>query len=225
MKRLLTTALIAAPLLAAPLLASAAGPANLLTDGSFESGLASWSVGNTGAFTYGPTPFSYSTSLAEVFETIAPDNAASMSPDAAGLKAVWLVDDSATNIQSLSQSFTVIGGGLYTAGFSVYATSLGYGNANNAAFTAAIDGTPIATTSSTVGALSSTTWTALSGTSALTPGLHTFSISFAATGVPSKDIAIDRAFVTSAVPEPESYALMVLGLAFVGSIARRRKQA
>ncbi len=215
--------LIAAAL-AAPLFASAA---NLLTDGSFEQGLTFWTPSNTGPFVYQPTPFDYATSSINLGETVVPDNAASMSPDAAGLKAIWFVDDSITNVQTLvSQNFNVVSAGSYNLGFSVYRTALGSGNPNNAAFTGKIDGVAIATTTMNVSQLSTTTWTALTGVAALTPGLHNFSISFAAFGAgpaAGKDITVDRAYVM-AVPEPESYAMLALGLAFMGAVVRRGRR-
>jgi PEP-CTERM motif len=37
------------------------------------------------------------------------------------------------------------------------------------------------------------------------------------------NVTIATAITTAAVPEPESYAMMLLGLGFVGAIARRKK--
>jgi hypothetical protein len=199
--------------LAAPLFASAQ---NLLVDGSFESGLNFWSVGGdplplypVAAIAYGPT--------AAFGEAVPADDAVSSSPDLTGTMAVYFVDDFA--MQTLSQTFTVASAGIYQAGFSYYAPANGHANPNDAAFSVVIDGNPLLNT--TAGALSVANWAALSQSLALSAGSHTITFAFQASGFPSKDVIVDRAFVT-AVPEPETYALMLAGLAGVGFMARRR---
>lgn len=59
---------------------------------------------------------------------------------------------------------------------------------------------------------------------AFTPGESgSYSLSFANAGGDNVGALLDNVSVTS-VPEPESYALMLLGLGVMGSIARRRKE-
>lgn len=50
-----------------------------------------------------------------------------------------------------------------------------------------------------------------------------YGLSFANSGGDNVGVLLDNVSVTSAVPEPESYALMLVGLGIMGSIARRRK--
>lgn len=59
---------------------------------------------------------------------------------------------------------------------------------------------------------------------AFTPSASgSYSLSFANAGGDNVGALLDNVTVTSAVPEPESYALVLVGLGVMGSIARRRK--
>ena len=82
--------------LSVPVLASA----NLLTNGSFESNLAGWTPASASnpvtIVTYNALPGAYG-------ELIPTDNAASQSPDAAGTKGAYFVND--LGAATLTQSF------------------------------------------------------------------------------------------------------------------------
>jgi hypothetical protein len=56
-----------------------------------------------------------------------------------------------------------------------------------------------------------------------TGALTTLSFIHTAGGGGSNDALIDGVVVTAAVPEPETYAMMLVGLGVMGAIARRRK--
>ncbi len=208
-----------AVVLVAPLMASA----NLVTNGSFESGLVPWVIAGVGIQ---PAVITYLTNtLATYNESIPVDNAGGFSPDAAGTKGLYFVDD--TSGQAVSQSFALVAGTPYRAGFDYYATMLGALNANNATLTGSIiptgGGAPVASAVVNLGFVSSGTWVNLPMVfpASVPSGNYTFQFSFAAFGVPAKDIVVDRAFVT-VVPEPETYGMMLAGLLAVAAIVRRR---
>jgi hypothetical protein len=210
--------LIAAAL-AAPLLASAA--TNILLNGSFESGFANWNIIGPGLYppsigTYG-TPFAFGEVIPA--DTLFPIG----SPDAVGTRALYFVDDTAS--QLVSQMFT-LPAGTYTTGFDYYLPANGFANPNNAFLSASVVGAT--TVSSLTVALATgpaTTWIHASNTFTIaSAGNYTFNFVFSSLGQPAKDIVIDRAFIV-AVPEPETYGLMMAGLLAVGYAVRRRSAA
>jgi hypothetical protein len=202
-----------AALLAIPMFASAA--VNELANGSFESGLAGWTVVNGGGIAVSTITYS----VAGPFGTVvAPDNAPSLSPDAVGTMAAYFVDDVAT--QSISQTITLAAGS-YNIGVNLLAPANGLANPLNSTFSISFDGiaTPAVPVSPILG---SDTWNFLIGTTAALPGgSYTFTVSFTGGGVTANDLVIDRAYV-SAVPESETYALMLAGLVGLTFTARRR---
>lgn len=62
-------------------------------------------------------------------------------------------------------------------------------------------------------------FTVLSGGTQLAPGLHTLTFSGITTGPAA---SYGGSIVTTPVPEPETYAMLLAGLAVMGGIARRR---
>ena len=58
----------------------------------------------------------------------------------------------------------------------------------------------------------------------LVAGDYTTTFTFVTDGRPAKDVVIDQAFVVAgAVPEPSTWAMMILGFLGVGFVAYRRK--
>lgn len=208
MKKLLASAILLAASLAQ------AAP-NLLTNGSFESGLTSWTATSTPA-TYQPVAIMYGPGAA-FNETVLADNATSQSPDLVGARAAYFVDDSA--VQSLRQTFNVVTPGAYSVGISLYAPANGHRNPDNALFSVKVDSSSLISTS--VSTMTPQVWTPVSNVLNLGVGSHVFDITFSTAGGVSKDLIADRAYVTmSAVPEFNTAGLMLIGLALMGGITR-----
>ncbi len=212
---LLLTALLA------PLGAFAAP--NLLVDGSFENGISptigsTWTVGGTiGAFPV--SSFTYSSSLA-FGEAVPADPLLIGSPDVfqPNTKGVYFVDDAAS--QTLSQTFMVTTPGLYQVGFDFYLPRNGFLNANNAVLT--VTGFSLVATLPLASFGPAGTWqNTTSPNISLPAGSYTYTFTFLGSGFPSKDVIVDRAFVT-AVPEPGTYGMMLAGLLALGFFVRRR---
>ena len=101
-----------------------------------------------------------------------------------------------------------------------YLPANGYANPNDSTISLNLGGNVVWT--ATLSSLAPTTWLTASGTNLALGSNFNVTMSFAGGGDDAKDIIVDSITVT-AVPEPESFALMVAGLAAVGFLARRRR--
>lgn len=221
-------------LLAVP--ASAA--VNLVSNGSFESGLDDWTIGGfddaskTGG---GNAPVAIFYGSASAYptgafgEAVPAANAVSASPDAAGDRGAYFVTDWASN-QSLTQSVYLTAGN-YEIGFSVYAPQNGYNNAGDASFSGSIAGVTLV--NRLVSSGPATTWEAFSGNATVvSSGWYDVSFLFNTGQYPSKDVVIDQVYIIASsdggtiipgVPEPTTWAMLIAGFGLVGAAARRRR--
>jgi hypothetical protein len=213
---------------------------NLIKNGSFEAA----GTTGTGAFTQWTktnvptnspaTVINYNSTAAypngAFREAVAPASIATASPDLAGARAAYFVGDFSVN-ESISQ-LTWLTPGNYRVGFSYYLPRNGLNNIGNASFDATIVGVKVASTAITA-ASPARTWQYASGVGQIVwAGWYNTAFVFNSNRAPSKDIVVDQVFaipttdpadvVIPGVPEPQSWAMLVLGFGLVGAAARRR---
>jgi hypothetical protein len=198
---------------------------NLVTNGSFENGLAGWTAGGVDAQGVPVVAITYNSATpyptGAFGEAVAPDNSASLSVDPVGTRAAYFVSDRAKP-QLLSQ-FVTTGPGRYVFGFSAYAPANGLRNLGEAMFKASFFGNEIANFA--VSTLPAVTWQHFTGSFTKTSaGTGAINFTFNTDLVPSKDIVIDRVYV-QAVPEPASWAMLITGFGLAGAALRRRRVA
>lgn len=217
------------------MMAGSAQATNLVVNGSFENALANWTIGGVDNDTpkYPPAAIFYNSPspypVGAFGEAVTPDNSVSASPDAVGNRAAYFVSDFAIN-QSLSQS-VFLASGVYKIGFSAYAPQNGFNNVGDATFSGSIAGIQLASYAVSDG--QPRVWQAFSAEKTVNNGsLFDISFVFNTNRDPSKDVVIDRVFITrigditpSSVPEPSSWAMLLAGFGLVGLMSRRAKRA
>jgi hypothetical protein len=208
-------------LLAATACASfSAGATNLIANGGFEdgssAGYATFSSDYTKAgnlydpaiVTIGGNPNSFHGSWAS-FGALEGDN--------------MLIVNGGTNINSnlvWSQTLS-LGAGTYD--FSAAAASTYSGNPSNIVFVATIGGNDYTLGGAQLGSTTGQ-WDTISGTLNLQNAASVqIKLLNNSTDYSGNDFAVDKISLTSAVPEPETYAMLLAGLGLVGFAARRRK--
>jgi hypothetical protein len=199
-----------------------ASASNLLTNGSFEAGFSGWTLGGS-ASGYPAVVIPYGSSASYpggAFGEPIPADSGGYSPDPAGSHAVYFVSD--VSNETLSQTIH-LDPGVYTIGFSAYLPLNGYRNPFDAHFSGTVAGVTLL--SDFVSNGQPQTWYHFFDTvTVANPGGYDTVFAFSVDGVPGKDVVIDRAFVVAgAVPEPSTWAMLLLGFAGVGFLAYRRK--
>lgn len=218
-------ALLAATFLAA---ATPALAANIVVNGSFESGFAGWTL-NGGAANFPAVPITYGSNAgypAGAFgEAVAPNNAPTNSPDAAGTRAAYFVSDLAGS-ETLSQT-VFLAAGTYQIGFSAYLPQNGFNNAGDATFSGRIAGVVLADFAAS--SLSARTWRTYAGsTTVAADGAYLVEFVFNTAFVPSKDVVIDQVYIIAGnppIPAPEPASMAVFGAGLLGLAAVRRRRA
>ena len=215
-------------------LATPASAANLLTNGSFEDGgFGPWTVTALPLLNPGTLPvvIPYGSTAGypggAFGEAINPNTVLSASPDAVGRNVVYFSSDTA-NPQTLTQMLNLTAGTIYNVGFDYYAPLNGIQNPFDANLQFLVGGAPVGTiltAGSGAGTTAQTWFNFASSFTATSSGLQAVSFSYNGLGVTAADFAVDRVYVTAAVPEPGTWALMLIGFGAIGASLRRRRSA
>ena len=196
---------------------------NLLTNGSFESGLTGWTISGGGAY---PVAVVETNANCCFGEFVANDTFNLGSSDPTGKHGVYFVDDFAH--QTLVQSIALAAGS-YEIGFDAYVPFNGFNNPIDSAFSGTIAGVTLA--SFTVQSTTPGTWTHFAGVAnVLSAGVYDVAFDFNPFDGVAGDVVIDRVYIVESddpngtpvgVPEPATMALLGIGLATGGLRALR----
>jgi hypothetical protein len=196
-------------------LATSASASTIVTDGDFNNGLTGWT--RTG---HGTTP-----GIGITVITTGGTNSTGFGdnvPSFNGLTdAAFFVDDKAR--ERLSQNVLLTGGKEYTLSFALFATASGAGNPNGFSFISSIGNDVLSALTSatvTVGQWTDYTYTF----SVPKSGDFALDFNFISGATPAKDVLLD-AVAISAVPEPATWAMLLIGFAGLGFLAYRRNKA
>ena len=208
----------------------ASAAVNLLANGSFETGdFTGWSYAGVTPSGAPAVVIPYNSPAGypggAFGEPIPPDDSASASPDAVGDFAAYFVADGANEV--LSQT-VFLDAGLYTIGFSVYVPFNGFNNSGDASFTGTVAGVNLANFN--VDGSTPGEWVHFAGVANIAvAGNYVTSFTYNSGPAPAGDFVVDRAYIVAgnAIPEPGTWALMLLGFGGAGAALRasRRRMA
>ncbi|MFZ5718963.1 MAG: PEPxxWA-CTERM sorting domain-containing protein [Pseudomonadota bacterium] len=208
---------------------SASAATNLIINGSFETGNTfGWTYNGAGADVPAHQaviiPYNSGSSYpgGAFGEPIPPDDAVSPSPDPVGDYAAYFVADAST--ETLSQMVHLLPG-QYTIGFSVYVPFNGFNNSGDASFTGIIAGVNLA--NFTVDGSTAGDWVHYAGVANIAAeGDYLTAFTYNSGPAPAGDFVVDRAYIVAgnAIPEPSTWALMILGFGAAGGALRGRRR-
>jgi hypothetical protein len=200
---------------AALLSAGTARASTIVANGNFATGLSGWTqngsgttpgIGITVVTTGGTNTTGYGDNVPNYDGTT---------------NAAFFVDDNA--IENLLQSVSLTGGDKYTLSFGLFATQSGAANAFDFSLTDSV-GSIFSQTNTSAQVVPVGQWNGYSYTfTAPTTASYTLDYNFVAGLTPAKDVLLANVNI-SAVPEPSTWAMMILGFAGLGFMAYRRKQ-
>ncbi|WFU18777.1 PEPxxWA-CTERM sorting domain-containing protein [Bradyrhizobium sp. CB3481] len=202
----------------AAILCSSAASAAIIQNGGFETGtFANWTVNTGGDPSFPQVVIQYGQSSGYPTGAFGEPIPA---PVGGGLYGAYFVSD--VYNQSISQSFSLTAGEKYTISYDIYSPQNGQLNPFDALLQSATDGnlSPIFT-AKTLG----NGWVSYSADFFANAGPYSFTLGFHPLGVPAADFVIDNVNLTVAVPEPATWAMMILGFMGIGFLAYRRRSS
>ena len=190
-----------------------AAQANLLTNGDFETGnLSGWTA--TGSGTSPGQGIQVIGTTTQFGDTIP--------YTLGGSHSVYFVDDNA-HTENLSQLVALTGGVTYNLSFALFGTQSGANNQFNFSLLSSLDTTPPFSALNTNLDVPVGGWQVYSYLFTPTAnGSYTLTFAFDAGLQPAKDLLLDNVSI-AAVPEPSTWAMLILGFAGIGFMAYRRK--
>lgn len=193
---------------------TSASATTIVTDGSFQNGLTGWKqVG------FGTTPGSG----IKVISLVGPGSTVygdSVPPVNGANHAAYFVDDNAFEI--LYQTVSLAPGTDYTLSFDLFATVSGSKNPNGFSMISSIGGEVLGTLTNKNVPVAQ--WTDYTYTFTAPASTDTLGFTFLSGATPAKDVLLTAVNI-AAVPEPSSWAMMILGFVGVGFMAYRKKNA
>jgi hypothetical protein len=201
--------------LIAALAVSTSASAAIVNNGSFESGLAGWTqtgsgitpgIGITVLTTGGTNTTGYG------------DNV----PNYEGTQAAFFVDDNAH--EDLVQSVSLVGGTSYDLSFALFATASGANNPFSFTLANSVGSNVLSLTNGASTDVPVGVWTSYGYTfTAPADGSYLLNFDFVSGATAAKDVLLDAVNIAESVPEPSTWAMMILGFFGIGFRRYRRK--
>ena len=198
--------------------------ATIVTNGDFETGnLSGWTVNAGNDPSHPPIVIGYNNTFG--FPNGAYGESVSTPINGMSSGAYFSAD---TALQSISQNLALAANTLYTLSFDVYAPQNGRNNPFDASLLATLNGSAISQVFSADSLTDgwvyySTTFTPTAASS------YAFALDFKGNGNTAADFVVDNVSIadnvslTTAIPEPSTWAMMILGFAGLGFLAHRRR--
>lgn len=201
------------------ILSSSGAGAAIISNGGFETGLSGWTVSSGTDPQYAPVAIQYGQSSpypTGAFGEIIP------AAPGGGQYGLYFVSDFAN--QSISQSIVLAAGTTYTVSYNIYAPINGTQNPFDALLQSDSAGSlsPVFQ-SKALGA----GWTNYSANFFAGAGPYAFNLNFGPLGSgaanAAADFVVDGIEISAAVPEPATWAMMIMGFMGIGFLAYRRR--